>query len=157
MKEKIEEIKKSAEEQLEKIKNSKELQDLKVKFLGKKSELSEMLKSLGTLSKEERPKIGALVNEVKKEIEEKISKVEEKIKNQAIREKLEKEKIDITLPGNKIKRGSKHPLNRVIEEIEDLFVSMGYDVVEGPELETDEFCFERLNLPRRSSSSWYAR
>ena len=67
--------------------------------------------------------------------------------------KLEKETIDITLPSTKIKRGSKHPLNRVIEEIEDLFVSMGYDVVEGPELETDEYCFERLNLPARTSCS----
>ena len=63
-------------------------------------------------------------------------------------EKLEKETIDITLPGTKIKRGSKHPINRVIEEIEDLFVSMGYDVIAGPELETDEYCFERLNLPK---------
>ena len=63
-------------------------------------------------------------------------------------EKIEEETIDITLPGTKIKRGSKHPVNRVIEEIEDLFVSMGYDVISGPELETDEFCFERLNLPK---------
>ena len=148
MEDRINEIKKIAEEKLEQIKTSKELQELKVKYLGKKSELSEMLKSLGSLSKEERPKIGALVNSVKKEIEEKIAVAEEKLKEKAIKEKLEKEKVDITLPGKKIKRGSKHPLNRVIEEIEDLFVSMGYDVVEGPELETDEFCFERLNLPQ---------
>ena len=147
MKEKIEQIKKSAEEKIEQIKDSKELQELKVKYLGKKSELSEMLKNLGNLSNEEKPKIGALVNDAKKSIEERILKAEIELKEKALKEKLEKEKIDITLPSEKIKRGSKHPLNRVIEEIEDIFVSMGYEVVDGPELETDEFCFERLNLP----------
>ena len=148
MQEKIEEIKKQAEERIKEIKNSQELQDLKVKMLGKKSELSNLLKSLGSLSPEERPKMGALVNEARKSIEEKISIAEESIMENMLAEKLEKETIDITLPGTKIKRGSKHPVNRVIEEIEDLFVSMGYDVVSGPELETDEFCFERLNLPK---------
>ncbi len=148
MKEKIEEIKKQAEEEIENIKTAQELQDLKVKILGKKSELSNLLKTLGSLSAEERPKMGALVNEARKELEEKIASVEEKIKENLLAEKLQKETIDITLPSTKIKRGSKHPVNRVIEEIEDLFVSMGYDVVSGPELETDEFCFERLNLPQ---------
>ena len=147
MKEKIEKIKKMADEELSKIKDSEKLQEMKIKYLGKKSELSELLKSLGSLSTEERPKVGALVNEVRKDIEEKISNMELVIKEKVLKEKLEREKIDITLPSKKIKRGSKHPLNRVIEEIEDIFVSMGYDVVEGPELETDEFCFERLNLP----------
>ena len=70
------------------------------------------------------------------------------LKNKEMEEKLKAEKIDITLPSTKIKRGSKHPINRVIEEVEDIFVSMGYDVVDGPELETDEYCFERLNLPK---------
>ena len=148
MQEKIEEIKKQAEERIKEIKDSKELQDLKVKVLGKKSELSNLLKSLGNLSPEERPKIGALVNDARKAIEEKLSIAEESIRENMLAEKLEKETIDITLPGTKMKRGSKHPVNRVIEEIEDLFVSMGYDVVAGPELETDEFCFERLNLPK---------
>ena len=102
---------------------------------------------MGSLSAEERPKIGSLVNDVRNEIEDAIKNAEAKLQEKALQEKLEKEKIDITLPSTKIKRGSKHPLNRVIEEIEDLFVSMGYDVISGPELETDEFCFERLNLP----------
>ena len=100
------------------------------------------------LTAEERPKVGALVNEARKEIEEKLSIAEEQIKSKMLEEKIEKETIDITLPSTKIQRGSKHPVNRVIEEIEDLFVSMGYDVVSGPELETDEYCFERLNLPK---------
>jgi len=147
MKEKLIQIEQEAKEKIEKVKDFQELQELKVKFLGKKSELSSMLKSLGTLSPEERPKIGSLVNEVRTKIEEKFQEIETRIKEESLRKKLEKETIDITLPANKVKRGSKHPLNRVIEEIEDLFVSMGYDVVEGPELETDEYCFERLNLP----------
>ena len=148
MKEKIEEIRNSAKEKIAEIQNLQELQDLKVKFLGKKSELSTLLKGLGSLAQEERPKIGSLVNEVRNDIEEKIAEAEKELKEKALAQKLEKEKIDITMPSIKAKRGSKHPINRVIEEIQDLFVSMGYDVIEGPELETDEFCFERLNLPQ---------
>ena len=148
MESKIEELKKIAEEKIKNIQNSQELQDLKVQLLGKKSEISNLLKGLGALSPEERPKVGALVNKARTEIEEKIEKAEKKIKEKMLEEKLQKETIDITLPGTKIQRGSKHPVNRVIEEIEDLFVSMGYDVISGPELETDEYCFERLNLPQ---------
>ena len=148
MKEKIEAIRKSAEETIEKIADLQELQELKVKLLGKKSELSSLLKGLGAVAQEERPKVGAWVNEARKEIEEKISAAEKIFKEKAMAAKLESEKIDITAPSTKIIRGSKHPINRVIEEIQDIFVSMGYDVVDGPELETDEFCFERLNLPQ---------
>ena len=144
----IEKIQKEVEEKLAQIRDMKELQDLKIAALGKKSELSNFLKNLGNLSPEERPKIGAKVNEVRQKIEAKIAEVEKRLKGKVLEEKLKKETIDITLPSTKIKRGSEHPLNRVIEEIEDLFISMGYDVVEGPELETDEYCFERLNLPK---------
>ena len=148
MEELIKKIQIEAEKKIEEIKDSKELQELKVKVLGKKSELSESLKKLKDLAPEERKKVGALVNTAKKKLEEKIKDVEEKFERKNLEEKLEKEAIDITLPSKKIRRGSEHPLNRVIEEIEDLFTSMGYDVVEGPELETDEYCFERLNLPK---------
>ena len=148
MNEKIENLKKEAKESIEKLQNMQELQDLKEKYLGKKSELTAMLKGLGSLSAEERPKVGSLVNEVRQEIEKKLNEAEKVLKEKAMEQKLNKEKIDITAPSTKIKRGSKHPINRVIEDIQDLFVSMGYDVVVGPELETDEFCFERLNLPK---------
>ena len=148
MEEKIAEIKKKALEEIESAKDIKELEETKVKYLGKKGELTSILKMMGTLSQEERPKMGSLVNKAKEEIEEKIKEREEKEKALELAKKLESEKIDVTLPSQKIRRGSKHPLNRVIEEIEDLFVSMGYDVVSGPELETDEYCFERLNLPK---------
>ena len=148
MKEKLESIKKLAEEKVSKIQERQDLNDLKVKILGKKGELTEILRGMGSLSPEERPKMGSLVNSVRAEIETLINKKEQEIEEKELAKKLEDEKIDISLPGTKVKRGSKHPLNRVIEEVEDLFVSMGYDVVAGPELETDEYCFERLNLPK---------
>ncbi len=148
MKEKIEKIEKEAKELLEKIENTQALNEIKIKYLGKKSELSSLLKEMANLSKEERPIIGALANKVRKEIEERITEKEEILAKKELDEKLQKESIDITLPSTKMKRGSKHPVNRVIEEIEDLFVSMGYTVESGPELETDRFCFELLNLPQ---------
>ena len=148
MKEEIENLKKQALEELANSKSSKELNDLRVKYLGKKGELTGLLRGMGSLSLEERPKMGALVNSAKQEIENEIQEKEKELAKKELQEKLEREEIDITLPSQKIKRGSKHPLNRVIEEVEDLFVSMGYDVVSGPELETDEYCFERLNLPK---------
>ena len=145
MKEKLETIKKQAKERIEEIKDLQALNELKVKILGKKGELTEILRGMKDLSPEERPIIGSLVNTVRDEIEGTIKSAEELLKQKELEEKLNKEKIDITLPSSKIKRGSKHPINRTIEQIQDLFVSMGYDVVDGPELETDEFCFERLN------------
>ena len=148
MKEKLEQIRNMAKQKAEEIKNMQELNDLKVKMLGKKGELTEILRGMKDLSPEERPIIGSLVNKVRDDIETNFKRVEEIIKQKELEKKLEEEKIDITLPSSKIIRGSKHPINRVIEQIQDLFVSMGYDVIEGPELETDEFCFERLNLPK---------
>lgn len=144
-----EELKNFKEKTQEDIENAmKKLNEVKVKYLGKKGELTSILRGMGNLSPEERPKIGSLVNEVRNQIEKAIQEKEDKLKELELQAKLESETIDITLPSTKIQRGSKHPVNRVIEEIEDLFVSMGYDVVSGPELETDEFCFERLNLPK---------
>ena len=124
------------------------LNELRVRILGKKGELTEILRGMKDLSPEERPVVGAIVNTVRDEIESAISSAEEVLKQKELERKLEEEKIDITLPSSKITRGSKHPINRTIEQIQDLFVSMGYDVIDGPELETDEFCFERLNLPK---------
>ena len=148
MKEQIESIKQKALEKIAEAKDMQTLNEVRVEFLGKKGELTAVLRGMGALSPEERPVIGALVNEVRDALEEKISTAEAELKEKELQAKLEKEKIDITIPSTKVIRGSKHPLNRVIEEVEDLFVSMGYDVVQGPELETDEYCFERLNLPK---------
>jgi len=148
MEEKIKKIKSQIAEQLKSIKDKNSLEDVRIKFLGKKGEVTELLKEFKDLPKEEKPKFGKVLNELKNEIENSIKERETKLKAEEISKKLEEEKIDVTLPSKKIIRGSKHPLTRVIEEIEDLFVSMGYDVCSGPELETDEFCFERLNLPK---------
>ena len=148
MKEKLEQISKETIAKIQEINSMQELNDLRVKVLGKKGELTEILRGMKNLSPEERPVVGALVNTVKDEIDSAISNAEEVLKQKELDRKLEEEKIDITLPSSKITRGSKHPINRTIEQIQDLFVSMGYDVIDGPELETDEFCFERLNLPK---------
>lgn len=148
MKEKLEAIRKKAEEKIAEISDSKELNDLKVTILGKKGELTEILRGMGQIAAEERPVIGSLVNKIRDEIETLINEKENEFKKKELELKLQSEKIDVTLPATKVKRGSEHPLNRIIEEVEDLFVSMGYDVVTGPELETDEYCFERLNLPK---------
>ncbi len=148
MEEQVSKILKNALQEIEQAKELKILEDVKVKYLGKKGELTALLKMMGGLSKEERPKMGSLVNSAKSEIEEKLEVKEKSLQSEELAKKLESERIDVTLPATKVRRGSKHPLNRVIEEIEDLFVSMGYDVVSGPELETDEYCFERLNLPK---------
>ena len=148
MEEQIKKIVDSAMEKIAEAKDANILNDLRVQYLGKKGEFTAVLRGMKDLAAEQRPVIGGMVNKFKERLEELISEKEKQFAKQELQRKLEEEKIDVTLPASKVKRGSKHPLNRVIEEIEDLFVSMGYDVVEGPELETDEFCFERLNLPK---------
>lgn len=148
MEEQIKSMQEEAMQELQQVQEPKELNEIRVKFLGKKGKLTAILRGMGALSKKERPIIGSLANEVRDTIENIIQEKEAYFAKQAMTEKLEKETIDITLPSKKIRTGSKHPINRVIEEIEDIFVSMGYDVVSGPELETDEYCFERLNLPK---------
>lgn len=148
MKEQIIKISDEAKLSIQNAEDKQSLNDIRVKILGKKGELTAILRGMANLSPEERPVVGNLVNSVKQELEEIIKQKENEFEEKELQEKLEKEKIDVTLPSTKIKRGSKHPINRTIEEIQDLFVSMGYDVIDGPELETDEFCFERLNLPK---------
>lgn len=148
MEKQVNEIKLNALDEIEKASNLRELEDVRVKYLGKKGKLTAILKTMGSLAPEDRPKLGSVVNQAKTELESKITDKEEILQKEELNRKLESERIDVSLPSSKIIRGSKHPLTRVIEEIEDLFVSMGYDVVSGPELETDEYCFERLNLPK---------
>ena len=148
MQEEIRKIEEKSLEEIQEAEDLKSLNEIKIKYLGKKGELTQVLRNMGNLSAEERPIIGALVNTIRDELTKKIEEKESKFEVEELNKKLAEEKIDVTLPSEKIKRGSKHPLNRVIEEVEDLFVSMGYDVVTGPELETDEYCFERLNLPK---------
>ena len=147
MKEKVNIINEELISDLENVKSLKDVADLKVKYFGKKGLVTELTSNMKDLSVEEKKELGKLANEVRTNVAEKISEVEKRIEKAELDKKLANDTIDITLPSEKIKRGSRHPFNRIIEDVEDFFVSMGYDVVDGPELETDENCFRRLNVP----------
>lgn len=147
MNHKKEEILRELEENVKSIVTMQDLQNLKVKYLGKKGLVSELTANMRDLSPEEKKEVGMVVNEIRKEVTEKITTIEANLLEKELQEKLESERIDISLPSKKVKRGSRHPFNRIIEDVEDFFVSMGYDVVDGPELETDVNCFQRLNVP----------
>lgn len=147
MKEKVNIINEELISDLENVKSLKDVADLKVKYFGKKGLVTELTSNMKDLSVEEKKELGKLANEVRTNVTEKINEVEKRIEKEELDKKLANDTIDITLPSEKIKRGSRHPFNRIIEDVEDFFVSMGYDVVDGPELETDENCFRRLNVP----------
>ena len=144
----VEEIKKELEEDLKKISSMNELNDLKVKYLGKKGKITLLTKDMGNRSVEERKEIGRYSNELKSHVASSISQLEQELSQKELEAKLENDRIDPTLPGTAVKVGGVHPLTKVTEEIEDLFVSMGYDVVSGPEVELDLYNFEMLNLPK---------
>lgn len=146
--EQIKNLKIKFDQDLSSTDDLRQLNDLRVNYLGKKSDLTELSKMLGTLDEEERKKMGALLNETRNYINGKIDNLMNELELKEVNSKLESEAIDVTLPSTKITIGSAHPLERVIEEIEDLFISMGYDVVEGPEVEKDLYNFEMLNLPK---------
>ncbi|MCI6266465.1 MAG: phenylalanine--tRNA ligase subunit alpha [Erysipelotrichaceae bacterium] len=144
----VNELKEEIMKSFEDVKTLEQLNNLKVEYLGKKGKITELNAMIKDLPNEEKKAFGKSVNEVRTLFNEKYEQELVRLEQDRINQKLESEKIDITLPATHIKRGSKHPMSLVIEEIEDLFVSMGYDVVSGPELESDEYCFERLNLPK---------
>lgn len=124
-----------------------DIEELRVKFLGKKGEVSSILKQLGSLSAEERPIIGQLANEVRSDIDAAISDAKKRLEADALNQKLAAEKLDITMPGKAKKIGGLHPINTVLNDMIDIFQSMGFDVVDGPEVETDYYNFEALNVP----------
>ncbi|OZS77260.1 phenylalanine--tRNA ligase subunit alpha [Tetzosporium hominis] len=126
----------------------KELQDVRVAYLGKKGPITDLLKGMGKLPAEERPKMGALVNEMRQEVTAVLDERSVELEQAAIDAQLANETIDVTLPGRTVQIGNHHPLTRVIEEIEDLFIGMGYEIAEGPEVEKDYYNFEALNLPK---------
>ncbi|TFB24982.1 phenylalanine--tRNA ligase subunit alpha [Filobacillus milosensis] len=148
MKERLQEIKEEALKQIQSSDDEKQLQDVRVYFLGKKGQITEVLKGMGKLSKEERPVIGQLANEVRDEITEALESKKTKLEQAAMERQLKEESIDVTLPGRPAQVGGPHLLRKVIRNIEDLFTGMGYQVAEGPEVETDFYNFESLNLPK---------
>ena len=146
--EKLGKIKEDALRDINECKNETELNNIKSKYMGKKSVFSEIMSQMSSLSNEEKREVGSVSNEVRNLINEALDDKLKSIKDEELNKKLNEDKIDITLPSKKKKLGSLHPLTIVREEIEDLFISMGYDVVDGPEVETDKYCFEMLNLPK---------
>ncbi|WP_301834031.1 phenylalanine--tRNA ligase subunit alpha [uncultured Veillonella sp.] len=148
MKQELQRIKEVALTAIKAATDQQALQDVRVKYLGKKGEVTALLKGLGKLSPEERPKMGALVNAVRETLEAELDKIKSSMEAAAMNARLEDEKIDITLPGRAPKTGHIHPLTTVNEMIEDFFMKMGYTVEEGPEIEQDHFNFECLNLPK---------
>lgn len=148
MKEKLETLLVEAKETIDKATEEVEMNLIKSKYFGKQSEFTSIMKEISSLAPEEKKNIGILTNEFRNTFNEIFESKLESIKKETLNKKLESEKIDITLPGKKVKYGSLHPLTQVRMDLEDLFVSMGYDVVEGPEIETDVNCFEKLNIPK---------
>lgn len=145
--EKLNGIKDEALEEISKCENETDINNTRSKYLGKKSAFSEIMASMSTLSNDEKREVGKVSNEVRNSISEALDNRIKAIKDEALNRKLESDKIDITMPSKKRRRGAKHPLTIVREEIEDLFISMGYDVVSGPEVETVKNCFDMLNAP----------
>lgn len=148
MKQQLERIRQDALQELEAAKEQLSLENLRVKYLGKKGELTAILKQMGKLSAEERPVIGQLANEVRSNIETFMAERAEELKTQALQHRLEQEKIDVTMPGTPCTMGHKHPLTIVLDEIKEVFIGMGFYIVDGPEVETDYYNFEALNTPK---------
>ena len=147
MKEKLEKIMKDALSQIETSEGLDKLNDIRVAFLGKKGELTSVLKSMKDVAPEDRPKVGQLVNEARKDIEAKLEAKKTAFAKALREEKMKAEVIDVTLPGKKPKLGHRHPNTIALEEVEKIFVGLGYEVVEGPEVEYDYYNFEALNIP----------
>lgn len=147
MKEQLKAISERAAQALKNASAQSELEELRVAFLGKKGELTGILKQMGKLSAEERPAMGQLANTVRSEIETKIAEKTALLKKAEQDKKLEREALDVTLPGKREKKGGLHPLNTVLKDMINIFQSMGFDVVDGPEIETEYYNFEALNVP----------
>ena len=144
----LQNIKEQAVLALAQVSDPKVLDELRVKYLGKKGELTAILKQMGKLSAEERPKVGAFANEVRASIEQLIEQKAVSIKTAMQAKKLEQEKLDVTLPGTAAPIGKAHPLNKVLDEIKEIFLGMGFSIAEGPEVELDYYNFEALNIPK---------
>lgn len=148
MKEKLSLIREAALKDLEAAFNSSEIENIRVKYLGKKGELTSILRGMGALSSEERPIMGKVANEVRASIENALEEITKEMKNKEKNEKLKNEVIDISMPGKKSIIGKRHPLDLTLESMKEIFISMGFTVEEGPEVELDYYNFEALNIPK---------
>ena len=147
MKDKLQAIREEAMKQIEQSDALEKLNDVRVAFLGKKGELTAVLKSMKDVAPEDRPKVGQMVNETRAAIEEVLDETKKKLEAKAREAQLKAEVIDVTLPAKKNNVGHRHPNTIALEEVERIFIGMGYEVIEGPEVEYDEYNFEKLNIP----------
>ena len=147
MKDQLEKIKKKALDKIDASDALDKLNDIRIAYLGKKGELTQVLKSMKDVAPEDRPKVGQMVNDVRTIIEEKLENTRKELAKKAREEQLKREVIDVTLPAKKNSVGHSHPNTIALNEVEQIFVGMGYEVVEGPEVEYDEYNFEKLNIP----------
>lgn len=148
MKEKLNQIKATVEELLASCENLEGLEELRIKYLGKKGELTAVLKEMGKLSAEERPVIGALANEIRDFLNKEIDSKKEEMERVLQAAKLKEEVIDVTMPGKTPEMGNLHPLTKVMNELKEIFIGMGFEIAEGPEVEYDYYNFEALNIPK---------
>ena len=148
LKKKIEKIEINALKEIENVTDFKKLTELKIKYLGKKSELFTILKQIGNLEKEERKRVGEIVNKTSEKLKLQFDLNFKNIKKIELEKKLQNEKVDITLPGEEVEIGKLHPLTQILNKITDIFISLGFLVVKGPEIETDYYNFEALNIPK---------
>ena len=148
MKEDLERVHRDAVASLEGASTEKELSELRVKILGRKGDLTQLLKRLGGLSESDRREMGRLANEIKEDLEKRVEEALTHLQGRQRQEALTSERVDVTLPGRRIPYGRKHPITRTLEEIIDIFSRLGFEVVEGPEVELDYYNFEALNIPK---------
>ncbi len=148
MNEKLQSIKEEALKLIQASDVPEKLNDVRVKYLGKKGELTAVLKSMKDVAPQDRPKVGQMVNDVRAEIEAELETKKKEMEAAIRAEKLQKEVIDVTLPAKKNMVGHRHPNTIALEEVERIFIGMGYEVVEGPEIEYDEYNFTKLNIPQ---------
>ena len=147
MKSQLEAIRQKAEDELKKVAEIRSLDDIRVRYLGKKGELTAILKQMGKLSPEERPVMGQFANEVRSMIENAVDEKMKELKSKAKEERLKAETLDVTMPGKAQPEGHRHPLSIVMDEVKDIFIGMGFKVADGPEVELDYYNFEALNIP----------
>ncbi|HIT33241.1 MAG TPA: phenylalanine--tRNA ligase subunit alpha [Candidatus Faecousia intestinigallinarum] len=146
MKEQLEQIRRNAMEKLAVSHTLASLEELRLQFLGKKGEVTAVLKQMGKLSAEERPVMGQLANQVRADIEKLLEERRSALEAEALERKLEAEAVDVTIPGDSVSFGHQHPMNQVLEEIKNIFIGMGYQIVDGPEVELADYNFTRLNI-----------
>ncbi len=148
LQEKLEKLKEETLIKIESVKDLVDLNQIRVETLGKKGPINEVLRGMKDLSAEERPKVGSFANEIRDNLSQRIEERKAQLEQAALNKALAEETIDVTLPGKQVNRGTRHVLTQIMEEIEDIFIGMGYQVIEGNEVERDHYNFERMNLPK---------